>query len=148
MFSQVWKFSSVTYNCYNRERWHDEPKWQVENPFLYADCWNNFCVRLKPDVIRYWWKLTKLKLRVSQTFGPLCRNKHDLTNARNDTEPLPLSGWTKSTPTDRLLSPRRLLHANTPRGSSGDTHCADPTLRDPHLCAGIASFTIPLQIHV
>lgn len=28
---------------------------------------------------------------------------------------------------------RRLLHANTPRGSSDDTHCADPTFRDPHL---------------
>lgn len=30
---------------------------------------------------------------------------------------------------------RRLLHANTPRGSSDDTHCADPTFRDPHLYA-------------
>lgn len=28
---------------------------------------------------------------------------------------------------------RRLLHANTPRGSSDDTHCADPTFRNPHL---------------
>lgn len=30
---------------------------------------------------------------------------------------------------------RRLLHANTPRGLSDDTHCADPTFHDPHLYA-------------
>lgn len=44
----------------------------------------------------------KPKLRMSRTSGCFRRNKHDLPNARNDTEPLPLSGWTKST--DRLVT--------------------------------------------
>lgn len=81
------------------------------------NCWNNFCAFDSiARCLGYWW-ITRPKLRVSQISGSSHRNKHDLPNARSDTEPLPLSGWTKRVPTGysrRDVFCMRILHVVHP----------------------------------
>lgn len=113
-----------------KAKWRDKTRWHDKIP-VYPDCRNDFLRSARSD--RF--VAARFKRECPRTSGSSRRNRSQSAECAKRHCTVPLSGWTKSTDRPGRYSSPRLLHANTPRGSSGDTHCADPTFRDPHLYA-------------